>query len=89
MNCSSRRVSSIGVELAQVAAVHVAQLALVEHRRVLGHALEPEALGELGQREVLLVGGESRAEQRDVVVDRLGQVAGVAELLYRRGAVAL
>ena len=41
------------------------------------------------QREVLLVGGEAGAEQRDVVVDRLGQVAGVAQLLDRRGAVAL
>ena len=39
--------------------------------------------------EVLLVGGEPGAEQRDVVVDRLGQVAGVAQLLHRRGAVAL
>ena len=44
---SSRSVSSSIAELAQVAAVHVAQLALVEHGRVLRHALEAEALGQL------------------------------------------
>ena len=38
---------------------------------------------------MLLVGGEPGAEQRDVVVDRLGQVAGVAQLLHRGRAVAL
>ena len=38
----------VDAELAQVAAVDVAQLALVEHGRVLRDALEPEALGQLG-----------------------------------------
>ena len=40
-------VSSSVRQLAQVAAVQAAQLLLVEHRRVLGHALETEALGQL------------------------------------------
>ena len=47
-------------ELAQVDPVHVPELALVEHGRVLRDALEPEALGELGQGEDLLVGREAR-----------------------------
>ena len=89
MYCSSRRGQLVDPELTHVATVDVTQLALVEHGRVLGDALEPEALGELAQREVLLVGGEARAEQRDVVVDRLGQVARVAQLLHRGGTVAL
>ncbi len=53
---SSRRVSSSIAQLPQPAAVHVPELLLVEHRRVLRDPLEPEALGQLLQREVLLVG---------------------------------
>jgi len=62
---------------------------LVEHGWVLRDAVEPETLGELREREVLLVRREARAQQRDVVVDRLGQVARVPELLHRGRAVAL
>ena len=83
------RVSSSSGELAQVAAVHPAQLLLVEHRRRLGDALErEEPLQLLGREErgLLVV---APAEQREVVADRLGQVAGVAQLLHGRGAVAL
>src|SRR6202012_6234712 len=79
----------IGAQRAQVPAVEVAQLLLVEDRRVLGDALEAEALGQLREAEELLIGGKARAEQRDVVVDRLGQITGVAQFLDRGGAVAL
>ena len=89
VSCSRRAFSSSTEQLAQVAAVHPAQLLLVEDRRVLRHARQVEALDQL-------VGGEERgrlvvapAEQGDVVAHRLGQVAGVAQLLDRRGAVAL
>src|SRR3954468_6792274 len=79
----------VEAELAHVAAVHVAQLLLVEDRRRLGHALDAEALLELlgGHELGLLV--VAPAQQRHVVADRLGQVALVAQLLHRRRPVAL
>src|ERR1700716_2406199 len=67
----------------------MAELSLVENCRVLRDPLEPEALRQLLKAEVLLVGGESRPQQRDVVIDGFGEVAGLAELLDRGGAVAL
>ena len=89
VNSSSRAVELVDAEFAQPAPVHVAKLALVEYGGVLGNAVEAEALGELVEREVLLVGGKPGPEQRDVVVDRLGEIAGVAELLHGGGTVAL
>ena len=74
---------------AQVAAVEPAQLALVELGGVLGDALEAEALDELLGGEDRLVVGVAPAQQREVVAHRLGQVAGVAQLLHGRRAVAL
>ena len=47
VNASSRAVSSLDRQLAQVAAVHVAQLLLVEDRRRLRDALEPKRSREL------------------------------------------
>ena len=86
---SSRAVQLVERQLAQVVAVHPAQLLLVEHRRVLRHPLEREALDQL-------VGGEeggrlvvAPAEQRDVVAHRLGQIArarGAPAPRPRRGA---
>ena len=76
-------------QLADVAAVHPAQLLLVEARRVLLHALELEAPDELGGRDDRLVVDIAPPEQREVVAHRLGEVAGVAQLLDRRGTVAL
>ena len=79
----------LGRQVAQVAAVHPAQLLLVEHGRVLRHPRQVEALDQLARRHE---GGRlvvAPAEQRHVVAHRLGQVAGVAQLLHRRGAVAL
>src|SRR5215207_2277218 len=76
-------------ELAQVAAVHPAQLLLVEDRGRLGDLFEREA-------SLQLLGGEERrllviapAEQGEVVAHGLGQVAAVAQLLHGGGAVAL
>ena len=76
-------------QLAHVNAVQPAQLALVEARRVAADALEREALDQLLGAEHGLVVAGAPAEQRQVVAHRLGQVAGVAQLLHRRGAVAL
>src|ERR671933_316045 len=79
----------VGPERADVAAVHPAQLLLVEARRVARDALDAEAADELLGREDRLVVGVAPAEQGDVVAHGLGQVAGVAEVLHRGGAVAL
>ena len=38
---------------------------------------------------MLLIGGETRSQERDVVVDRLGQVTRLPKLLHRGRAVAL
>ena len=81
--------SSSVPSVADVAAVQPAQLLLVEARRVARDALDAEAPDELVGREDRLVVGVAPAEQREVVAHRLGQVAGVAQLLHRRGAVAL
>jgi hypothetical protein len=76
-------------QLADVAAVHPAQLLLVEAGRVALHARQVEAVDQIRGREDGLVVGVAPAQQREVVAHRLGQVAGVAQLLHRRGAVAL
>src|SRR5439155_2961723 len=79
----------VGVELAQVAAVHPAELLLVEDGRVARDAVEREALDQLLGREEgggLVV---APAEQREIVADRLRQVARLAQLLHRGGPVAL
>ena len=87
---SSRRASSVGRQLAQVAAVHPAQLLLVEDRRRSSTPASSEkpSISSLGghERGRLVV---APAEQRDVVAHGLGQVAALAQLLHRRRAVAL
>jgi len=72
----------------EVAAVDPAQLGLVERGRRPGHVLDAKALDEFRGRHERVV-AVPPPEQRDVVADRLGQVAGVAQLLHRRGAMAL
>ena len=89
VEASSAAVSSVEAELAHVAAVEPAQLLLVELRRVALHARDVEARDQLLGREDRLVVAGAPAEQRDVVAHRGGQVAGVAQLLHRGGAVAL
>src|SRR4051812_33322350 len=76
-------------ELADVAAVHPAQLLLVEARRVALHALEVEALDQLLGRDDRLVVGVAPPQQGEVVAHSLGQVAGVAQLLHGGRAMAL
>ena len=79
----------VGAQLAHVAPVHPAQLLLVELRRVARHALDAEALDEFVGGDQRLVVRVAPPEQGEVVAHRLGQVAGVAQLLHRRRAVAL
>ena len=74
---------------AQVDAVHPLELLGVEDRRRRVDALEREEPDQLLAREQLALGVEVPAEQREEVDDRLGQVAGLAQLLDARGAVAL
>src|SRR5215212_5821244 len=79
----------VASKLAQVPPVHPPQLLLVEDGRVAGDAVEAEALDHLvgaQERRFVVV---APAEQRDVVAHRLGQVAGVAQLLDGGGAVTL
>src|SRR4051794_39855023 len=67
--------------LAQVAAVHPAQLLLVEDGRALRHAVEGEALDQLVGREEGRLVVEAPAEQRQVVANRRRQEALVPQLL--------
>ena len=78
-----------GVERAQVDAVHPVELRVVERRRARADALEREPLDELvpGHDRRLAVGRP--AEEREEVHERLGHVAGVAELVDGHGAVTL
>ena len=90
VSSSSRPRQLLGRQLAHVAAVHPAQLLLVEDapgcatRARCRSARPARSVGD--ERLVVVV---APAEQREVVAHRLGQVAGVAQLLHRRGAVAL
>src|SRR3954451_9708352 len=79
----------VGAQPADVAAVHPAQLLLVEAGRVARDALDPEALHELIGREDRLVVGVAPAEQRQGGAHRLGEVAGLAQVLHRRRTVTL
>ena len=74
---------------ADIAAIQPAQLLMIETRRVARHALDRELLDELLRRDDRLVVLRAPAEQREVVAQRLGQVALVAQLLHGRRAVAL
>ena len=76
-------------QLAHVAAVEPAELALVEDRRRAADALDREPLDQLGRREDGLVVLRPPAEQGQVVAQGRREVAGIAELLHRGGAVAL
>ena len=76
-------------QLAHEAAVHPAQLALVEDRRGAAHPVDREALDQL-------VGAENRRivlgappEQGEVVADRSGQIALPTQLLHGGAAVSL
>src|SRR6185312_4817094 len=79
---AGERLQAVGQVLdrqaAQVVAVEVAQLLLVEDGGRLRDALQTQPARQLLAREDLLLGGEAGAEQCDVIDDRLGQVAGVA-----------
>ena len=74
---------------AQVDAVHPLELLGVEDGGRGVDALEREEADQLREREQLALGVEVPAEQREEVDDRLGQVAGLAQLLDARRAVAL
>src|SRR5918998_386488 len=74
---------------AQVDGVYGAELVLVEDGRVAADAVDAEALRELVAGKDLLVRGVAGAEQRQVVEQRVRQVALRRELLDVRRAVAL
>ena len=74
---------------AQVDAVHPLELLGVEDRRRRIDALEREEADQLLAREQLALGVEVPAEQREEVDDRLGEVAGLAQLLDAGRAVPL
>src|ERR671910_728149 len=74
---------------AKVDGVHGPELLLVEDRWVAAHAVDAEAFCQLLGGEHLLVSGVSGAEEREVVEERLGQVAPLREVLDARRAVAL
>ena len=61
----------------------------VEGRRVLGDAVERELAGQDIARNDCGLAVERPAEQRQIVHKGVGQVAGIAILLYGGGAVAL
>ena len=61
----------------------------VEGRGVLGDAVERELAGQDIARDDRGLAVERPAEQSQVVDEGVGQVAGVAVLLHRGGAVAL
>ena len=86
---SRRALQVLDRQLAHVAAVHPAQLLLVEHGRVLRHALEVNRSDQLVGREEGRALVVAPAQQRDVVAHGLRQVALLAQLLDRRRAVAL
>src|SRR5918994_2044119 len=73
----------------QVHGVYGPELLLVEDRRVAAHAVDAEALSELFRGEDLLVRGVAGSEERQVVEERLGQVAPLREVLDACRAVAL
>ncbi len=79
----------VEVEAAHPFAVHPVQLLVVEEGRRMDDAGEVELRDELVAVQDLAAVLGPPAEQREVVEHRLRQVAGVAELLERDGAVAL
>ena len=76
-------------QLAHVAAVQPPQLLLVEDRRRSPDPVDRELVDELLGGEDRLVVLGAPAEQGQVVADRRRQVAALAQLLHRGGAVAL
>ncbi len=76
-------------ERAQVHAVQPFELLVVEGRRARADAPEREALDQLLRRHDRRVVVVRPAEQRQEVHQRLGEVARLAELVDRLGAVAL
>ncbi len=76
-------------ERPDVQAVQVLELLVVEHARRRVDPLDAEVLDELGPAEELVAVVERPAHQREAVDHRLGQVAGVAELLDAGRPVAL
>src|ERR687893_1021298 len=79
----------LGRAPAEIDGVYGGELLLVEDRRVAAHAVDAEALGELGGGEDLLIRGGPRSQKRQVVEERLGQVTLRRELLDVRRAVTL
>ena len=88
-NAVRRSARSNDRQRAQVDAVHPLELLGVEDGRRRVDALEREQADQLGEREQLALGVEMPAHQREEVDDRLGEVAGLAQLLDARRAVAL
>ena len=90
VNASRRCVSSSSEQVAHVAAVHV-RAASSRRRRpaTCGSARARSAAPARRSGSSSSSSSEPAAEQRDVVAHRLGQVAGVAQLLHGGGAVAL
>ena len=88
MACDGLRVF-VEVHLSHEAAVQPAQLLLVEDRARTAHVGDVEALDQLLGAEDRRVVLRAPAEQSEVVPHGGGHVAGVAELLDARRAVAL
>ena len=82
-------VGKLGVgHVVDILGIDPVELFGVEGRRVLGNAVERELTGQNIARDDRGLAVERPAEQRQVVNERVGQVAGVAVLLHRGGAVA-
>ena len=79
----------LGRERAEVDAVHPVELRVVELRRARAHALEREPLDELVAAHDRRLAVGRPAEQREEVDERLGEVAGLAELVDAGRAVPL
>ena len=83
-------VGKLGVGHAvDVLGIDPVELLGVEGRRVLRDAVERELAGQDIARNDRGLAVERPAEQRQIVDEGIGQVAGVAVLLHRGGAVAL
>src|SRR5207248_6229745 len=74
---------------AEVYAVHPVELRVVELRRAGAYALEREALDQLAALHDRRLSVGRPAEQREEVHERLGEIAGLAELVDGDRAVAL
>src|SRR4029079_15692296 len=79
----------LGLELAQVDAVHPVELLVVERRRAPAAAVERESLDELVAAHERRLVVEAPSEQREEVDERVRDVAVAPEVVDPEGAVAL